>query len=169
MMRLWTAILVCLLSSGTASVALAQTHDGRASGAATPAAEPALPPLPGFTILPPPTVWVESLEPSLDPAPRRPAALAPLYASLVGFQAMDLYTTAVGVRGGAVERNAIVGAFGPQGAGGIALKAASVAGTIYASERLWRHHPVRAVVLMTVVNCALAAVAANNLSVIRRH
>ncbi|HVB37112.1 MAG TPA: hypothetical protein VND92_01190 [Vicinamibacterales bacterium] len=171
MTRPWTVMLASLLSLGLASAALAQdAAPGPSGNTSAPAAPEASsrPTLAAFSIFPPPTIWVDQFEPAPGPAPQRPRGLAPLYVSLISMQALDLYTTAVGVRGGAVERNAIVGAFGTNGAGGVALKAASVAGTIYAAERLWKHHPARAIALIAAVNCALAVVAANNLSVISR-
>ncbi len=178
-MKSWRTVVLCgLLSVALAPAVTAQDRNAGDAGSgltsgtavvATPQRRPVVAPLEAFNIFPPPTVWVNQLSPDLAQPGGRPAGLLPLYVSLLGIQAADAYTTITGVRGGAVERNAIVGAFGADGAGGIALKAASVAGTIFAAEHLWRRHPMRAIVLMTAVNCGLAIVAANNFSVIRRH
>jgi hypothetical protein len=50
----------------------------------------------------------------------------------------------------------------------IAAKAAVTVATIAAAENLWRtHHRTHAVVLLVVTNGVMAAVAANNASVLR--
>jgi hypothetical protein len=171
--RWWTVAVVALVTFGAASGARAQVAAGaEANAEPSPSASPATLtgrlPLRAFTTLPPPNIWVQQLEPALRPARQRPTALPPLYASLIGLEGVDAYTTSVGVSHGAQEQNAVLGAFGPSGIGGIGLKAASVVSMVYVSERLWKRHPVGAVLLMTAMNCAMAAVAVNNFSVIHR-
>jgi hypothetical protein len=99
---------------------------------------------------------------SEDGAPRRPSLLLPLYGSFALLQAMDAHSTVRAVRGGAVERNPLLAPVGDSPAALFALKAATTAGTIVLAERLWRRHPVGAVLVMVAVNGAYAAIVASN-------
>jgi len=161
------SLMLIAVSTAVAQESVASAETAEAAG--RPPAEttrPVRPTLAAFTLVPV-NLWVNRLA-MAPPAPlRRPRLLTPLYLSFIGLQAGDLYTTTVGLRQGAQERNALIGALG--GGGTVALKVLSTAGTIFAAERLWPHHPVRALVLMAAVNGALAAVAIHNGSVLNRY
>jgi hypothetical protein len=95
--------------------------------------------------------------------PRRPVLLLPLYASFATLQAMDAHSTLKAVRNGtAVERNPVLEPFGDNAGAVIALKAATTVGTVFLAEKMWRRHPVRAVLLMTAVNVAYGAIVSTN-------
>jgi hypothetical protein len=98
----------------------------------------------------------------------RGAALPALYVSLAGLQVYDGYSTSRGLKNGAVESNAILGALANHPAALWAAKGATAFVSIYVAERLWRgHHRGQAIALMAVSNGLMAAVAASNASTIR--
>jgi hypothetical protein len=123
-------------------------------------------------------VCARAADPAKDPAPaavpawtvdrplQRPAALPALYASYVGLQAMDLYTTRKALAAGATESNPMMRS-GNTGAA-IAIKAATGAATIYFAERAWKKNRVGAIVLMAALNGVTAAVVARNAHNARR-
>jgi hypothetical protein len=95
--------------------------------------------------------------------PHRPGLLIPLYGTFAVLQGMDAHSTLDGVRKGtAVERNPLLEPFGDNTGAMLAIKAATTVGTIFLAEKMWRRHPVRAVVLMAAVNVAYAAIVATN-------
>jgi len=95
--------------------------------------------------------------------------LPSMYASLIGLQAYDGYSTNHGLKSGASESNAALGTLARHPAAVWAVKGVTTFASIYAAERLWRQHRRgQAVVLMVVSNGIMAAVAANNAAVIRR-
>ena len=98
----------------------------------------------------------------------RGSALPALYVSLAGLQAFDGYSTSRGLKNGAVESNAILGALANHPAALWAVKGGTAFVSIYVAERLWRgHHRGQAIALMVVSNGMMAAVAASNASIIR--
>jgi hypothetical protein len=98
----------------------------------------------------------------------RGSALPGLYVSLVGLQAYDGYSTSRGLKNGAVESNAILGALANHPAALWAAKGGTAFVSIYVAERLWRgHHRGQAIALMIASNGIMAAVAASNASIIR--
>jgi Domain of unknown function (DUF5658) len=100
---------------------------------------------------------------SVTPAePRRPSLLVPLYITFGALQAMDAHSTMQALRGGAREQNPIVEPFGRNGAALFAIKSATTVGTIVLAEKLRQRHPVKAMVMMTAVNVAYAAIVAAN-------
>jgi hypothetical protein len=100
------------------------------------------------------------------PARPRPVALMPMYASFATLQMLDYHSTTSAVSGGvAREANPLVQPVVEHPAGFIALKAGATAGIIWASERMWKKHPVGAVVFMVAANSAIAIVVAHNYSV----
>lgn len=101
---------------------------------------------------------------ALVPADRasRPAALAPLYASYVALQVLDIHSTKRGLAGGASEANPALKGLVGNTAGLVALKSATTAGVIFGTERLARKHRVASVVLMTVLNSAMTFVVTHN-------
>jgi hypothetical protein len=108
----------------------------------------------------------------LDRAPRmdvtgtrsRPLALPVLYATLGVLQGMDFYTTQKGMALGAHETNGLI----RNGNSGttMALKAASMATTIFIAEKMWKKNKAGAVALMVATNVMFGAVVANNARVI---
>jgi hypothetical protein len=105
---------------------------------------------------------------SIAVAERGPV-LAPMYASLIGLQAYDGYSTNRGLQNGATESNAAIGAVSRHPAAVWAAKGATAFASIYVAERLWRQHRRgQAIVLMVVSNGIMAAVAANNAAIVRR-
>ena len=93
---------------------------------------------------------------------KRPALLPALYAAFGAMQAWDVYTTSAALKSGAHEANPVAAPFAGNAAHLIGLKAVTTASTIFFVERMWRHNRVGAVVLLTLVNGATAAVAMQN-------
>jgi hypothetical protein len=98
----------------------------------------------------------------------RPAPLLPMYASLVVLQGLDVYVTSSAVRNGAREANPVMKPVATNQAASIAVKAAATAGIIYFTERAWKQNRKGAVILLTAINVATAAVVAHNTQVARR-
>ena len=104
-----------------------------------------------------------------EPAPSpRPAALMPLYGSLIGLQALDFDSTMRAMSSGAGrEANPLMQSIVGRPAAFVALKAGATGAIIFASERLRKtHHPVAAVILMVGINSAYAMVVAHNYAVV---
>lgn len=95
--------------------------------------------------------------------PRRPAALLPLYGSLIALQGLDIHSTrgAVG-SGDGREANPAMQPVVKNSAAFIAVKAGATAGVIWASEKMWKKNRKAAVVFATAINVAMAAIVANN-------
>jgi hypothetical protein len=104
--------------------------------------------------------------PILDP-PERPAALMPLYGSLVALQGLDIHSTRSALGSGASEANPAMRPVVRNSAAFVAVKAGATAGVIWASEKLWKKNRKAAVIFASVVNVAMAAVVANNYRVSR--
>jgi uncharacterized protein DUF5658 len=99
-------------------------------------------------------------------APRRSAALVPLYVSFATLQGMDYVSTTRALSSGAGrEANPLMQAVVGNRAVFLAVKGGTTAGTIWVAERLWRRHPRAAVILMTATNAVIASVVRHNLSV----
>jgi hypothetical protein len=100
----------------------------------------------------------------------RPAALLPLYGSLIGLQALDFDSTRRALAGGAArEANPLMQGVVGQPAALAAVKAGATGAIIFASERLRKtHHPVAAVMMMIGINSAYAMVVAHNYDVANR-
>ncbi len=97
----------------------------------------------------------------------RPATLSRLYASWIGLQAYDTYSTLAGAGRGAAETNPFVSGLTNNRAMFFAAKASMTLVTVGVAEQMWReHHPGRAVALMIVSNGVMAAVAARNAAVL---
>lgn len=93
--------------------------------------------------------------------PQRPAALPVLYASFAALQVVDARTTAGALSRGANEVNPLLGG-GTSAATFWAVKIAATASTVWSVERLWKKHPVAAVLVMAGINGGYAAVALHN-------
>jgi len=99
--------------------------------------------------------------------PRGPA-LPSLYATLIGLQAYDGYSTNRGLKNGASEANAVFGPLSRNPAAVWAVKGGTAFASIYVAERLWRkHRRGQAIAVMVVSNGVMAAVAANNAAILR--
>jgi uncharacterized protein DUF5658 len=98
----------------------------------------------------------------------RPALLPALYASYGSLQVADLVTTMQAVNAGAHEVNPTMKPAIGSSASMLAIKAATGAGAIYLSERMWKKNRVGAIVLMATVNGVTAAVVAHNMRTARR-
>ena len=99
---------------------------------------------------------------------RRPAALLPLYGSLVALQGLDIHSTRRGMSSGATrEANPMMGSIVKNGTAFVAVKAAATTGAIWATEKLWKKHPKRAVIFAALLNATMAAVVTHNYRVAR--
>jgi hypothetical protein len=96
-------------------------------------------------------------------APSR-APIVWLYVSAGVLQAMDLYTTSRGMKGGAHETNALI----RKGNSGttIALKAATTAAGIVLAEKLWKKNKAAAILSMVAANAITSYAVVNNYRVI---
>jgi hypothetical protein len=108
------------------------------------------------------------LFPLHDRKPRRPAALLPLYGSLITLQGLDVHSTRRALDAGAGESNPAMRPVVTNGAAFLAVKAGATASVIWVSERMWKKNRKAALILTGVVNVAMAAVVANNYRVSRR-
>ncbi len=97
----------------------------------------------------------------------RPTPLIPLYASFVALQGLDIASTAKAVSAGAQEANPLMKPVAGKSMASMAVKAAATAGSIFFVERAWKQNRKGAVVLMTALNIATAAVVAHNTQVTR--
>jgi hypothetical protein len=98
----------------------------------------------------------------------RGSVLPSLYASLIGLQAYDGYSTNHGLKNGASESNAILALLTKHPAAVWAVKGGAAFASIYAAEHLWRtHRRGQAIAVMAVSTGIMAAVAANNAAIIR--
>jgi Domain of unknown function (DUF5658) len=99
---------------------------------------------------------------------RRPAALIPLYAGLVGLQVLDYTSTVRAVEtGSGLEGNPLMSPIVENRAAFLALKAGSTACALWASEKMWKRHRVGAVVFMAALDGTMVAVVAHNYSIKR--
>jgi uncharacterized membrane protein (UPF0136 family) len=131
--------------SGAASAAGHDEADAKAAAAAETAAI-ALP-----------------LSSTYEPQLTRPAVLPALYATLGAMQAWDYYSTSSALKAGAREANPTTAAFVGSKGSLLGLKLATTASTIFFAERAWKKNRLAAVVMMTAINGATAAVAVHNM------
>jgi len=99
---------------------------------------------------------------------KRPSPLVPLYTSLAVLQVLDAYTTSAALSRGAHEANPAMQPLVGKALGTVAAKAIATASTIYFVERAWKRHRKGAVILVTSINVASAAIVAHNSRVARR-
>jgi hypothetical protein len=99
---------------------------------------------------------------------QRPAVLVPMYVSFAVLQGLDYSSTTRALRSGrGREANLLMRPIVENRPAFVAVKAATTAGTIWAAEKLWKNNRAATVVLMAVVNGAMGAVVAHNMSVAR--
>lgn len=176
MFRVLPRVAAVLLVSGLAAAAPAAAQDVVASNAITHAVLFPVAPLAGVAT---PARAAEPAEqavsrpqgPTLVNASigrrgfeqRRPLLLPALYVSQVALQALDAHSTFTALDRGAHEVNPVMkGVVGNRGAM-MAVKAGVAAGTIWASERMWRRgNRAGAIALMIIANGVTAAVVAHN-------
>lgn len=89
-------------------------------------------------------------------------ALAPLYASFLALQALDVHSTLRALNRGARESNPIMAPFTERPAAFVAMKAATAAGVLYMTERVRRRSPWSAILMMAAFNSVYGTVVANN-------
>jgi hypothetical protein len=94
---------------------------------------------------------------------KRPAVLPALYVTLGAMQAWDYYSTSSALKAGAREANPTTAAFVGSRGSLLGLKLATTASTIFFAERAWKKNRLAAVVMMTAINGATAAVAVHNM------
>jgi hypothetical protein len=99
--------------------------------------------------------------------PSRGRMLPALYVTFAALQAYDGYSTTVGLAHGARESNGAVAGVAGRPAAFWAMKGGATLLSVYAAERLWKQHRRgQAIAMMVVSNVVMAAVAANNASVL---
>ena len=100
---------------------------------------------------------------SIDgPSAPRPKALVPLYAGFAVLQGFDTYTTSTSLSRGAREGNLVMRPLAGKTIASAVVKAAATAGSIYFIERAWKRNRKGAIIVMTAINVATAAVVAHN-------
>jgi hypothetical protein len=95
-------------------------------------------------------------------APKRPAALVPLYVGFGALQALDAHSTLTSMSNGAYEVNPLMRGAAASPTAVLAVKAATAAGVVALTERLWRHNRTAAVLTMVGLNSAYAAMVVHN-------
>jgi hypothetical protein len=99
---------------------------------------------------------------------KRPSLLVPMYVSFGVLQGLDYSSTTRALRSGAGrEANPLMRPIVGNRPAFLAVKAATAVGTVWAGEKLWKKNRAAAVVLMAVMNGAIGAVVAHNMSVAR--
>jgi hypothetical protein len=101
-------------------------------------------------------------EPAARATERRPAALAPLYASFITLQVLDLRSTHDAISRGGVETNPALAGMANNMVAMSAVKAAGAAGVIFVSEKLRTRNKAAAIGLMIAANSAMAWVVQHN-------
>ena len=115
-----------------------------------------------------------TLASSIDFSPRlrtdrRPMVLPALYATTVGLQAYDAYSTLTVLKNGGVEANPVMKGITKNPTAFVALKAGVAAMSIMAAEKMWKdHNKVGAIVTMLASNGFMAYVAAHNTRVLNQ-
>ncbi len=95
--------------------------------------------------------------------PRRPSLLLPMYVSFSTLQALDYHSTTRALSTGAGrEANPLMRSVVDNRPAFIAVKAAATTAIVWQAERMWKKHPVGAVIFMAAANGAMAAVVAHN-------
>jgi hypothetical protein len=91
-----------------------------------------------------------------------------MYVSFAALQALDTDSTLRAIARGGREANPLVRGALESPAALIALKAGTAAGMIVVGERLRKHHPAAAIVLMGAVDAAYAAIVVHNYHIANR-
>jgi hypothetical protein len=89
-----------------------------------------------------------------------------MYGAFATLQALDYHSTTRAIaRGVGREANPIARSIVKNRPAFLTAKAAATVGMVYAAEKMWKAHPVRAIVFIGAANAAMAAVVAHNYSV----
>jgi hypothetical protein len=110
----------------------------------------------------------QAAEPAAPRSDRTSRLLVPLYVSFAALQGLDVHSTLTALDRGARETNPVMGVFVDRPVAFVALKAGTAAGILFMAERVRRHSPLAAVLMMAAVNSAYATVVANNYRVVGR-
>jgi len=105
---------------------------------------------------------------SPQPKTKQSVALNLLHVSFVSLEAVDVYTSVHGIKGGAVEANPLMRGTAGHPVGMTALKAGVAVSTVVLTRRMARDHRVAAILLTAGLNSAYAAIAVHNINVNRR-
>jgi hypothetical protein len=109
-----------------------------------------------------PPMRLELARVSAEPK-HRPAALIPLYGSLIALQGLDIHSTRSGMHSGQTrEANPLMGPIVENGAAFVAVKAAATVGAIWCAEKMWKKSPKKALVFTVLINATMAAVVTHN-------
>lgn len=99
----------------------------------------------------------------VPPAAKRPTALVPLYVSFGGLQALDIQSTYRALHTpGARESNPVARTMVESPAAFTAIKLATTASFVLATEKMWKKHRLAAVAFAAAGNAAMAAIVAHN-------
>lgn len=116
----------------------------------------------------------QTLNANIDFSPRlgtekRPMVLPALYATTVGLQAYDAYSTLTVLKHGGVEANPVMKGLTRNPTAFVALKAGVAAMSIMAAEKMWKsNNKVGAIATMLASNGFMAYVAAHNTRVLNQ-
>jgi len=108
----------------------------------------------------PPAADADSTTPT-----ERSVALSTLYVSFAALQALDVESTMRALRAGGREANPLAGSLVESPAMFAVMKAVTTAGVVLATERLRKHKPKTALLVMIGLNSAYATIAAHNYSI----
>jgi len=160
MSRSGCSLVVLVASLAIAPTAYAQQSDLSAASVSSEAA-PAV--AAGATAVQPAPLLTHA------PQQKRPAAMVPLYTGFAAVQILDYTSTMQALSSGAGrEGNPVMAPLAGSPAAMFAVKAASVAGVVWAGEKLWKKNRVGAIVFMVAMDSAMATVVAHNYSVAHR-
>jgi hypothetical protein len=98
---------------------------------------------------------------------KRPVWTVPMHVVTATMQGLDAHSTFRAFDVGAVEANPLVSSFAHHRPAFAAFKVGVAAGIIYATDRLAKRHPIRALIASTAINSAYAMIAARNYQVAR--
>jgi hypothetical protein len=94
---------------------------------------------------------------------KRPAALVPLYGSMITLQALDIHSTTRALDSGRYrEANPLMSGVVNNKGAFVAVKVAATTGVILLTEKMWKKHRAGAVIFAAAANSALAMVVAHN-------
>ena len=100
-------------------------------------------------------------------AASRPGALVPLYVSFGALQVLDTHSTSRALARGGVEVNPLMRGLAHNEGAVFAVKAASTAGVIYVSEKMWKKNRTAAVIFMVASTSAMTWIVQSNYRAVR--
>jgi uncharacterized protein DUF5658 len=100
--------------------------------------------------------------PVIDTPPKRPSLLIPMYVAFGALQAADAHSSYRAFGQGLREVNPVMGSVVRSPGRLAAVKVATTACTVLASEMLWRRHPRAAVIAMAVLTSGYGFVVSHN-------